>query len=244
MNLDWNEAMTLMAEVAKAMEGMENGPDVALFPPFPYLRHFHEFLKDKGSVIEVGAQDCSAHKSGAYTGEVSASMIKSVGAKYCIIGHSERRQYHRESSDVLASKVMLALENGLTPIFCVGETYQERQDENQTFVIDQQMDGALFELSPEDFSKLIIAYEPVWAIGTGMTATSEQAQDMHEFIRALIQSKYGSEVARQCRILYGGSVKPDNATEIFSQPDVDGGLIGGASLKVADFMGIVRAAID
>lgn len=241
MNLDWNEGMALLSELHRMEKAAEWKADVALFPPFIFLRHFHEFLSNAGSAMRVGAQDCSAHAPGAYTGEVSASMIRSTGASLCIIGHSERREYHREDSEMLSRKVERALEAGLTPVFCCGERLEDRQNGNETFVIDGQLDGTIFELPESLFSQLVIAYEPVWAIGTGKTATPAQAQDMHAFIRGLVQSKYGKLVAESLRILYGGSVKPENAWEIFSQPDVDGGLIGGASLKAEQFRLLIDA---
>jgi triosephosphate isomerase (TIM) len=242
MNLDWNEAMTLMAELMNESKSLDQEKvELAVFPPFPYLRHFHELLHNEKSEIKLGSQDCSEHAAGAYTGEVSSSMLKSVGAVLCLVGHSERREYHRETNDVLCGKVEAVLAAGLAPVFCCGENLTERENDNHTFVIDNQLDGTIFELSEEQFSKVIIAYEPVWAIGTGRTASSEQAQEMHEFIRSLVQSKYGKVTADNVRILYGGSVKPDNASELFSQPDVDGGLIGGASLKCSAFMAIANA---
>jgi triosephosphate isomerase len=241
MNLDWNEAMTLFAELIQYEKSNDTHADIAVFPPSLYLRHFYELAQDRKSSISVGAQDCSAQVKGAYTGELAASMIHSVGAKYCLVGHSERREYHRESNDVLSEKVERLLEADIIPVFCCGESLADRESDNQTFVIDNQLDGTIFELSPEQFGRIVIAYEPVWAIGTGKTAHPEQAQDMHAFIRGLVHSKYGESVASNTRILYGGSMKPNNATELLSQPDVDGGLIGGASLKRDDFSAIINA---
>ena len=191
-------------------------------------------------VVALGAEDCSAHEKGAYTGEVSAAMVKSTGATYVIIGHSERRQYFGEDNELLLAKVRLALANGLRPIFCVGEVLEDRENGSFNDVVQGQVE-ALFSLTPEEFGKLVIAYEPVWAIGTGKTATADQAQDMHAHIRSVIAGKYGKEVADDTSILYGGSCKPENAREIFSKPDVDGGLIGGAALKADSFMGIIEA---
>lgn len=243
MNLEWNEAMTLLVDLVGFEQGLDGRAcDVAVFPPFPYLRHFHEFLAQHGSAVLVGAQDCSGHEHGAYTGEVAASMIRSVGATHCIIGHSERREYHREGNDVLLSKVKQALSAGLSPVFCCGESLEHRESGDQTFVIESQLQSTVFGLTPEEFSKITIAYEPVWAIGTGKTASPEQAQDMHEFIRGLVQGEFGDHVANALRILYGGSMKPANAKELLTQPDVDGGLIGGASLKLDQFAEIIRAA--
>jgi triosephosphate isomerase len=178
---------------------------------------------------------------GAYTGEVSAEMVASTGATYVILGHSERRQYYFETPELLKTKVNLALENKLTPIFCIGEVLEQREDGSYFDVVKAQIEQSLFDLSAEDFGKIILAYEPVWAIGTGKTATDDQAQEMHAFIRSVIAGKFGKEVADNCSILYGGSCKPSNAKALFAKPDVDGGLIGGASLAAADFMGIVDA---
>lgn len=243
MNLEWDQAMTLLADLVH-WHGEQDAltSEVAVFPPYPYLRHFHEFLKQHRSAIATGAQDCSEHDSGAYTGEVSAPMISSVGASYCIIGHSERRQYHREGSDVLLRKVHLAMDSGLIPVFCCGEQIEDRENGNQTFVIESQLESTVFGLSEEEFSKIVIAYEPVWAIGTGKTASPDEAQDMHEFIRGLVQGQYSESCAQQLRILYGGSMKAENAADILSRPDVDGGLIGGASLKLDQFTQIIQAS--
>jgi triosephosphate isomerase len=192
-------------------------------------------------LIGVGAENCADKVSGAYTGEVSAEMVASTGAKYVILGHSERRAYYHETPEILKEKVRLALDNGLTPIFCIGEVLAEREAGKQNEVVFAQLAGSLFDLSAEDFSKIILAYEPVWAIGTGKTATGEQAQEIHAYIRSVIAEKYGKEVAENTSILYGGSCKPSNAKELFANPDVDGGLIGGAALKAADFKGIIDA---
>jgi triosephosphate isomerase len=193
------------------------------------------------SKIGVAAENCADHISGAYTGEVSAAMVKSTGAKYVILGHSERRAYYGETSEILKTKVQLALANDLTPIFCIGEVLAEREAGKQFKVVEKQIKEALFDLSSEDFSKLILAYEPVWAIGTGKTATAAQAQEIHAYIRGVLAAQYGKEIANDCSILYGGSCKASNAKKLFSNPDVDGGLIGGAALKAEDFMGIVEA---
>ena len=179
--------------------------------------------------------------SGAYTGEVSAAMVKSTGAQYVILGHSERRAYYGETAEILKEKTNLALENGLKVIFCIGEVLEERESGKQNEVVKAQLEGSLFDLTAEQFSNVILAYEPVWAIGTGKTATAEQAEDMHAFIRGVIAEKFGAEAAENVSILYGGSCKPSNAKEIFAKPNVDGGLIGGAALKAADFKGIIDA---
>ena len=197
------------------------------------LKHIHGF--------EVAAQNCSQHESGAYTGEVSAAMIRSTGATHVIIGHSERRQYFNETSAVLAQKINTALAAGLVPVFCIGENQEERSNNQHLEVVKKQLKDALFHLSPADFSRLIIAYEPVWAIGTGLTATSHQAQGMHNFIRSEINKKYGKEISESVSILYGGSCNTENAKELFACMDVDGGLIGGASLKAYDFVTIINS---
>jgi triosephosphate isomerase len=189
----------------------------------------------------LGAQNCADKESGAYTGEVSAAMVKSTGASFVILGHSERRAYYGENNQLLSEKVKLALANGLTPIFCIGEVLDEREKGIHFNVVKKQLDEGLFHLAASDFSKIVIAYEPAWAIGTGKTATPEQAQEMHKVIRDQIAGKYGAQVAENCSILYGGSCKASNAAELFANPDVDGGLIGGASLKADEFMGIVTA---
>ena len=191
--------------------------------------------------IGVGAENCADKAEGAFTGEVSAAMVASTGAKYVIMGHSERRAYYHETAEILKEKVVLALANGLTPIFCVGEVLAEREADKHFEVVAAQVKDSLFDLTAEDFAKLVIAYEPVWAIGTGKTATAEQAQEIHAFIRQTIAEKYGAEIADNTSILYGGSCKPSNAGELFAKPDVDGGLIGGAALKADSFMGIITA---
>jgi triosephosphate isomerase len=191
--------------------------------------------------VALGAQNCASEVSGAFTGEVSASMIKSTGAEYVIIGHSERRSYYHEDDALLNKKVLLALANGLTPIFCIGEVLAERESNKHFDVVKTQLEKGLFSLTSDDFKKIVLAYEPVWAIGTGKTATSDQAQEIHKFIRDTVAAKYGKEIAEGVSILYGGSCKASNAKELFANPDVDGGLIGGAALVAADFQGIITA---
>ncbi len=212
--------------------------DVVICTPFIHLASVTPIV-DK-AVIGIGAENCADKVSGAYTGEVSAEMVASTGAEYVILGHSERRAYYHETVEILEEKVKLALANNLKPIFCIGEVLEEREANKQNEVVAAQL-ASVFSLSAEDFSKIILAYEPVWAIGTGKTATAEQAQEIHAFIRSLIADKYGKEVADNTSILYGGSCKPSNAKELFANPDVDGGLIGGAALKVVDFKGIIDA---
>ena len=238
MNKNLQEGVALATELKEALAAEKPNCEVIIGTPFIHLATVSELLKD--SVIAVSAENCADKVSGAYTGEVSAEMVASTGAKYVILGHSERRSYYGETVEILEEKVKLALANNLTPIFCIGEVLEERQAEKQNEVVAAQL-ASVFTLSAEDFGKIILAYEPVWAIGTGLTATPEQAQDIHAYIRSLIVEKYGQEVADNCSILYGGSCKPSNAKELFANPDVDGGLIGGAALKVADFKGIIDA---
>ena len=204
-------------------------------PPFTHLAQVAEALK--GSNIGLGAQNCAAEAKGAYTGEVAASMIAALGCKYVILGHSERRQYYGETSETLNKKMEQAYANGLTPIYCVGENLEEREAEKHFDVVKAQIEEVVYNLTPEQFASLVIAYEPVWAIGTGKTATAEQAQEIHAYIRKVLAEKFGAAAA-ECPILYGGSCKPSNAAEIFAKEDVDGGLIGGAALKAEDFLAI------
>lgn len=239
MNTTVPEGVKLAKEVNKALEGQDVNCDVIICVPYTHLVPVNDAID--ANKLGLGAENCADHRSGAYTGEVSAPMVASTGAKYVILGHSERRQYYGETSETLKEKVGLALENGLTPIFCIGEVLEQREDGSYFDVVKKQIEEALFNLSAEDFSKLILAYEPVWAIGTGKTATDDQAQEMHAFIRKTIEDKYGKEVAENTSILYGGSCKPSNAKALFAKPDVDGGLIGGASLDAESFMGIVTA---
>jgi len=239
MNTTLQEGVQLAKEVNDALKGYDAKCNVIIAVPFTHLASVNAVIDtDK---LGLGAENCADHTKGAYTGEVSAPMVASTGAKYVILGHSERRQYYGETSEILKEKVKLALAEGLTPIFCIGEVLEERENGTYNEVVKTQIEDALFDLSAEDFSKLILAYEPVWAIGTGKTATDGQAQDMHAHIRATIAAKYGNEVADNTSILYGGSCKPSNAKALFAKPDVDGGLIGGASLDAASFMGIVEA---
>lgn len=240
---NWKMNKTLQEGVALATElkSIVKNPncDVIVGTPFIHLATVAELLK--GSPIAVAAENCADHASGAYTGEVSAAMVKSTGASYVIIGHSERRAYYGETYAILKEKVQLALANGLRPIFCVGEVKEEREAGRQNEVVKAQLEGSLFGLTAEEFAKVVIAYEPVWAIGTGLTATPEQAQEMHLHIRGLVAAKYGREIADGCSILYGGSCNAKNAASLFANPDIDGGLIGGASLKAEDFKAIIDA---
>jgi len=239
MNTTLPEGVQLAKDVNEALGNYDAKCDVIIAVPFTHLASINGVINP--AKLGLGAENCADHTSGAYTGEVSASMVASTGAKYVILGHSERRQYYGETSAILKEKVGLALANGLTPIFCIGEVLEERENGTFNDVVKKQIEEALFDLSAADFSKLILAYEPVWAIGTGKTATPDQAEDMHAHIRKTIADKYGKEVADNMSILYGGSCKPSNAKELFAKPDIDGGLIGGASLDAKSFMGIVEA---
>jgi len=230
-------------ELAKAVDAIvakEGAKDVVvvLGTPFTHITKVVETVDAKR--IGVAAQNCAAEAKGAFTGEVSADMVKSTGANYVILGHSERREYYGETSEILNKKVALALKSGLTPIFCCGEALGIRQAETHNEYVTQQLAETIFNLPAEDFKKIVIAYEPIWAIGTGVTASSEQAQDMHANIRAAITAKFGIEIAEGTSILYGGSCNAKNAKELFANKDVDGGLIGGASLKAEDFIHIIN----
>ena len=239
MNKNLQEGVALATELNEALKGKTVNCDVVIGTPFIHLASVVNAVDT--SKIGVAAQNCADKASGAYTGEVSAEMIASTGAGYVILGHSERRAYYHETAEMLKEKVLLALANGLTPIFCIGEVLAEREAEKHFDVVKSQIEASLFDLSPEDFGKIVLAYEPVWAIGTGKTATADQAQEMHAFIRRTLAAKYGQEIADNTSILYGGSANASNAKELFSNPDVDGGLIGGASLGVDKFMPIIEA---
>ena len=241
MNNTLEEAQILTSEVVNMVQDeVQEDVKVILGSPFPYLTTVKSLIPS-ASKVSISAQNCHHLESGAYTGEVSASMLKSIDCKYVIIGHSERREYFNETNEQLAQKVDLALKNGLTPIFCCGESLDIRESGKHEEFVNNQLTESLFHLSEKDFSKIVIAYEPIWAIGTGVTASSDQAQDIHKSIRNHIASKYGSQIADETSILYGGSCKPSNAQELFACPDVDGGLIGGASLKSRDFVDIIKS---
>ena len=240
MNLDYSEGVSLFSEIVNMVRDEKKGDQhVVICAPYIHLNSLAQLAAGAG-VVQIGAQNSHQNESGAYTGEISAKMIKSTGCEYVLVGHSERRQYFAESDTLLAEKTVVALKNGLTPIFCVGETLDERNNGSYYQVLETQLTDGLFNLSAEDFVKVVIAYEPVWAIGTGLTASPEQAQDIHAFIRSKVDAKYGMTIADDTTILYGGSCNPKNAPELFAQPDIDGGLIGGASLKSRDFTDIVK----
>jgi triosephosphate isomerase len=241
MNMTYEEGQKLTSEIVHMYKD-EAITDVVvvLNPPFPHIHPVKKLIGETPGIF-VGAQNCSDKESGAYTGEVSAKILASFGVNYVILGHSERREYFKENNELLAAKVKQALAHGLTPIFCCGESLEIRMAGTHEPNVKFQLTQSLFDLSPEDFSKVVIAYEPIWAIGTGKTATADQAQEMHQALRRHISAKYGKEIASQTSILYGGSANPGNAKELFSKPDVDGGLIGGASLKSRDFVDIIKS---
>lgn len=240
MNLTLKEAEQLIREMKSQHHHLNANQCVIYAVPFPYLLTVSELLK--GSVGQyVAAQNLASVNNGAYTGEVSASMLKSMDVKYAIIGHCERREYYHENNNLLAEKVNRAIEHGIAPIFCCGEPLSIRENGSQNSYVELQLKEGLFHLSADQIRNFIVAYEPIWAIGTGKTATSEQAEDMHAHIRSEIATQYGSDVASTVSILYGGSVKPANAAELFSKPNVDGGLVGGASLVAKDFGHIINS---
>jgi triosephosphate isomerase (TIM) len=240
MNTTIQQGEQLLKDILREVSQL-SGDRLAIFSvPFPYLTAASILIQGKPG-FAIAAQNSYHKKSGAYTGEVSVEMLKSIGIQYCIVGHSERREYFSESNAVLAEKVNLCLEAGITPIFCCGEPLSIREANTQNSFVEFQLEESLFHLSETDIQKIIIAYEPIWAIGTGKTASSAQAQEMHAHLRSVLAKKYGSAIADQISILYGGSVKGTNAVEIFSQTDVDGGLVGGASLNAAEFATIIKS---
>ena len=239
MNLNLQEGVALAKELNAALTAEKPNCGVIICTPFIHLASVADVLNQ--DVIGLGAENCADKEKGAFTGEVSAEMVKSTGAQYVILGHSERRQYYNDTPETLKEKVLLALKNDLKVIFCIGETLEEREANKQNEVCKAELEGSVFNLSAEEFKNIIIAYEPIWAIRTGKTATADQAEEIHAFVRSVIAEKYGKEVAEETTILYGGSCKASNAPELFSKPDIDGGLIGGASLKAADFKGIIDA---
>lgn len=240
MNKNFQEGQDLAQALTDKFGNSDANAIMILGTPYIHLAAVKNIIKDS-SKIKLAAQNCHQNEKGAYTGEISVDMLKSVGADYVILGHSERREYFGEAAELLATKVDLVLSRGLKPIFCCGEKLEVREAENHETLVGAQIKDALFHLDAEAFSNIVIAYEPVWAIGTGVTASPEQAQEMHAFIRRLLATKYGKDVAEATSILYGGSVKPANAKELFANKDVDGGLVGGASLKVDDFVAIANS---
>lgn len=239
MNLTLSQGELLIQDILDAGLKLPENREIIICPPFPYLIKAKSLLKDHPYFF-VGAQNCASESAGAYTGEVSADMLQSIQTDYVIIGHSERREYWSETNDIIRKKAVLALQYGLKPIFCCGESLNVREEEAQNTFVEKQLQESLFNLSTEDIKNIVIAYEPIWAIGTGRTASPEQAQEMHHFIRSKIAGHFGNEIALQQTILYGGSCKPDNAAELFACPDVDGALVGGASLKADSFTEIAK----
>lgn len=238
MNKTHEEALSLSKELFDRQDEIPEDVKLVISPPALYLSSMAHISKSR---IGLSSQNCSNQKSGAFTGEISTEMLNSVGVKFCIVGHSERRSYYSESDEFIGEKVERLLEDDITPIFCCGEQLEERESDQYFDIIKNQISNSLFHLSKEEISKLVIAYEPVWAIGTGKTASPEQAQEIHAYIRSLISEKYDSEIGDNLSILYGGSCKPSNAKELFSQPDIDGGLIGGASLNADDFLALSKS---
>ena len=241
MNKTFEEAQALASEVVNMVKDEANNEaQVVLCPSFPFLPVISKAVAGSSN-IHVGAQNCHQQESGAYTGEVSAPMLQSVGVTYVILGHSERRQYFQEDNQLLEAKVKAVLKQGLHPIFCIGESLEQREQDLTFSVLETQLKEGLFHVSNEDFERVVIAYEPIWAIGTGKTASSQQAQEVHAFIREQIARAYDAAAAQNTTILYGGSCNPANARELFACPDIDGGLIGGASLKSRDFVDIIKS---
>jgi len=240
MNLTYQQAEELLNDIVATPHDLKENQQAIFAVPFPYLQLAHSKLGGKKNVF-VAAQNCFSKPSGAFTGEVSVEMLTSMHIQYVVIGHSERREYFNESNQLLADKINICLENKLNPIFCCGEPLNIREAESQNDFVSKQLQESLFHLSAEQLQQVVIAYEPIWAIGTGKTASSAQAQEMHSFIRQELSNKYGNKIAESISILYGGSVKGNNAAELFSQTDVDGGLVGGASLNAAEFVTIIKA---
>jgi triosephosphate isomerase (TIM) len=240
MNCTLDQAKSLLNDVLKAEVKLQDHHVAVFAVPFPYLTITNELLNNRENYF-IAAQNCYYKTSGAFTGEVSAEMLKSIGIKYCIVGHSERREYFHETNEQLAEKINILLKHDITPIFCCGEPLSVREAEGQDVYVETQVQESLFHLKADDIARIVIAYEPIWAIGTGRTASTAQAQDMHAFIRSVLQKKYGGDIASNIPILYGGSVKANNAGELFASSDVDGGLVGGASLVAADFVQIMRS---
>jgi triosephosphate isomerase (TIM) len=240
MNLTYENGQKLLAEMAEAKISLSENQLAVFAVPFPYLLMARDKLEGIKNYY-AAAQNCYSKVSGAYTGEVSAEMLGSIRIRYCVIGHSERREYFKEDNRMLAEKLNRCLENNITPVFCCGEPLEIRETGTQNVFVETQLRESLFHLDAEKIQKIVIAYEPIWAIGTGKTASIGQAQEMHAYLRSVLSEQYGSETASEISILYGGSVKAGNAGELFASPDVDGGLVGGASLIAADFLTIIKS---
>ena len=239
MNMNLQDGVALAKEINEALAQDKPNCDVIICTPFIHLASVAQVLD--AETVGLGAENCADKEKGAYTGEVSAAMVKSTGAQYVILGHSERRQYYGETAEILKEKVQLALANGLKVIFCCGETLEERESNRQNEVVKAELEGSVFNLTAEEWKNIILAYEPIWAIGTGKTATTEQAEEVCKTIRDCVCELYGSDAAEAVTIQYGGSVNAKNSAELFAQPDIDGGLVGGASLKAQDFSVIANS---
>lgn len=240
MNTNIEEGLLLVNEIDHLVKDLSEETGVIIAPPFTHLATISALLKSKNSRILLAAQNCADHLSGAFTGEVSPTTLAEIGCKYVIIGHSERREYYNETNDLLLRKIELVLKANMSPIYCIGERLEERESNRHFDVVSSQIKEVLYNLNEEDLKRVIIAYEPVWAIGTGKTASSDQAEEMHEFIRGIVADRFPS-CADNISILYGGSCKPSNAQELFARNNVDGGLIGGASLSAVDFAAIIKS---
>jgi triosephosphate isomerase (TIM) len=240
MNLTYQQGSALLQTLVTTEIALKEHQTAVFAVPFPYLEMAVDTVQHKNNYF-IAAQNCSDKKSGAFTGEISAEMLKSLNVNYCLVGHSERREYFGETNAVLAEKVNICLANDITPIFCCGEALATREQNRQNAYVEGQLKESLFHLSKESLLNVVIAYEPIWAIGTGKTASTEQAQEMHAHIRSVLKNQYGDSIAEQVSILYGGSVKAGNARELFASKDVDGGLVGGASLIAAEFIEIIKA---
>ena len=239
MNTTVAEGENLAKEIMASSDSLDKNVKVLLFPPFTHLSKIIDLTNKKN--IFTGAQNCANNLKGAFTGEISSLMLSQMNANYVIIGHSERRAYYNETNNILAEKIKLAIENNLTPIYCIGENLEQRESNNYFNVVKEQLENGVFSLNENNFNKIIIAYEPVWAIGTGVTASPEQAQEIHAYIRNLITEKYSNDTSENISILYGGSCNPTNAKELFANKDIDGGLIGGAALKANNFIKIINS---
>jgi triosephosphate isomerase (TIM) len=239
MNKTLEEAMEFAVGFREKMEGLPADVEVIVAPPALYLANL-ELVQNRG--YDLAAQNCSHHSFGAFTGELSPAMLEAMSIRYCIVGHSERRTYFHEDDSLIAKKIDACLLHHVAPIYCCGERLEERNEKHHFVTVLHQLEHALFHLTPQQMKGVVVAYEPVWAIGTGVTASADQAQEMHEFIRSTLTAHFGAETSSGVRILYGGSVSPSNSAELFACPDVDGGLVGGASLKVNDFIQIIRSA--
>ncbi|MCQ2286002.1 MAG: triose-phosphate isomerase [Bacteroidales bacterium] len=241
MNKTFEQADELIGDIFDKLSEFHKNTEVVLCPPSLYLELATDYAEEEGSGFHVGAQNCSEYTNGAYTGEISAEMLSEIGAEFCIVGHSERRKYFNEDNAVIAKKIDRLIEQNLIPVVCCGESLEERKAGKHFEVVEKQIKESVFHLEANHFEHVVLAYEPVWAIGTGETATPEQAEEMHAFIRSLVEQKYGADIAYNTYILYGGSCNAKNALDLFSKQDVDGGLIGGASLKADDFIAIIEA---